>query len=234
VNRLDDKSDQKTESPVEGADRAPKFSEKFSAALKKLEKEGGPRVTLEQEFGIYFAGVMHNFESKGDAKSAISALEKSKKKLKEFLCEFKLIKKRNICRMEWRSEAIIPEPEEDEEPDLVPRREEHRSFENLFRAIQDDLDHELKRTKEEKEELWGSGRGAGLKLRARDTAVAIAKLYVEIREGDRLTRGKKPNTNIPSTLFCQVSKEVFDLLDIDAHFYDSCKYAVEFIEGRNR
>ena len=136
--------------------------------------------------------------------------------------------------MEQRSEAISPEPGEDEEPELVSRRDEHRSFEKLFRAIQIDLDHELKRTKEEKEERWGGGRGAGRNLRARDTAVAIAKLYVEIRERDRLTIGKKQSTNIPSTLFCQVSKEVFYLLDIDAHFYDYCKYAVEFIEDRNK
>jgi len=82
----------------------------------------------------------------------------------------------------------------------------------------------------EQDKLW-TGAGPNAKQAARKVADQMAEIYV-LGMGKLPTSGTKPdNSNEPSTQFSRAVRDVYRLLDIDAHFMGPCERAVAALEA---
>ncbi len=203
------------------------YLDKCRAILKKLEIPGGPRVGVEH-LEICVLPSELTFKTKGDARIAAKALDQSINKLKLLKAEVRKLPSSVITRMAAYSDIIIPDPDEDDEPDLLPRREEHRSFEKLLDALELELKAEAKRVEQDIERHW-SGRGKGADWEARDIAVKIAKLYMRLRN-EEPAFGIDPITDKPSTHYAIAVQEILHLMGIKTGCRMPCNYAIGLIK----
>ncbi len=199
--------------------------------LKKLEIPGGRKVD-PSDLGIWYLLSPLFFESKKSASEARKALDACVDKLRRFHHAFKHLNRLNpsiVRRMESHSDAIFPAFNEEDEPDLLPRREEHRSYENLLTALGDELAAEKARVAAEIEERW-TGIGRGKKWEAREIAISVARIYHKIR-GKVPTFGTKPDSNEPSTDFGRAVRDILKLRGITAGFGPPCQAAIELLNS---
>lgn len=173
------------------------YLEKGKKILQELEVLDGPKVETEHiEICGLPSGLM--FENKNEAASTNEAILECIENLKLVRRKLRIIPSAVTEWMTVYSDVIIPEPGPDDDPDYFPRRDEHRSFENLFDALIAEFQAEAKRIEEDQNKRW-SGRGPSADWEAREVAVKIAKLYIRLRPDETPTtwvvgKGKTPST----------------------------------------
>ena len=199
--------------------------------LEKLEIPGGPTVD-PNDLEIWYLFSPLFFKNKKDASDARKALNACVDKLRRFHHAFRHLNRLSpsiVRRMELHSDAIFPAFNEEDEPDLLPRREEHRSYENLLTALGDELAAEQARVATEIEERW-TGIGRGKEWEAREIAISVARIYQKIR-GKMPTFGTKPNSNESSTDFGRTVRDILKLRGNTAGFGPPCQAAVELLKS---
>ena len=196
--------------------------------LKRLELPDGPKLTsgFLEVIGSS-AGI--KFKDKNEATFTKITLEKSINKIMKIQREIYSLPYAIVNRMESISEVIIPIRSEDDEIDLVPRRDAHRSYVNLVGALLEEFKDELRRVNFERNNKW-SGPGPSPDIEAREIALYIAKLYMKLRNGNLPKHSTDSITDGPSTIFSKVVDDVFKLMGISVGFRSPCEHAVEATE----
>ena len=199
--------------------------EPYLAVLSQLQVDGGPEVT-SSDFDILELSIPGVFRRKPEVTKARRALEQSLDKLKRLRIEFRKVPSLVVKRMEANSDIVTPEPGDDEEPDLIPRKEAHRSFENFLSEFEAEIESELKWV-ESVIEKWWAGRGRGADWEARFVAVQIARLHKKLRGGEEPKIQSGPYTSTPETLFERTVNDMLQLRGIAIKFRKPCEYAID-------
>ena len=200
------------------------YLEKGKKILQELEVLDGPKVETEHiEICGLPSGLM--FENKNEAASTNEAILECIENLKLVRRKLRIIPSAVTEWMTVYSDVIIPEPGPDDDPDYFPRRDEHRSFENLFDALIAEFQAEAKRIEEDQNKRW-SGRGPSADWEAREVAVKIAKLYIRLRPDETPTTWVVGKGKTPSTPYARAVDAVLKLKGIKTRYRKPCEYAI--------
>ena len=209
-------------------DNCLRFMDDLENILKRLELPGGPKLTTGfLEVIVLSTGI--KFKDKKEVTITKSILERNIKRFQKIQRDLHSLPDSILNRMESISEVITPMGGEDDEIDLVPRRDAHRSYVNLVGALLEEFEDELRRVNFERNNKW-SGPGPSPDIEAREIALYIAKLYMKLRNGNLPKHSTDSITDGPSTIFSKVVDDVFKLMGISVGFRSPCEHAVEAAE----
>ena len=148
----------------------------FEEILKGLERPEGPKVQAE-DLEPWLLPKSLIFRSKREATAASKALNKSIGFLTALASLYRELPAAVDERMNLHSDVIIPEAYSEDEPNLLPRRESHRSYSDLVAALKSEAEAELRRVDDEINLWWAEGKpGRGANWGARHIAVDVARL----------------------------------------------------------
>jgi len=215
------------------------FERDVEAALAKLELPDGPKVTrdhVEEISSLWYLGEpdLVIFRSKSDAAAAKKLLSKCASKTTQLLYEYRQLRDISDEMSEKIDSAspfaFISSSDEDdgmvvidtnEKPSLDAVLEKlNRLFEAGHRSIERYMHKE-----------W-PGKGRGADRYPRKVALSVAKIYIELRNGEKPKYGVDGiRGEEPATLYTRVVHRIFKALEIDTSFRSPCQHVVNKIKA---
>ncbi|MEO9875326.1 MAG: hypothetical protein ABJM26_04820 [Anderseniella sp.] len=216
------------------------FMDEVKGALADLQIPGGPKLESDHSseiLGLYLDNLQGLgtlvFESKGQAAKARRALEKCTDKSNRLVAELRTLKRASpdtierLDRFAGIASAVHIQCRDDDsilDPELtLPIGK----FTLLLNKI---LSLELDRVERYMEGKWpGSGRGA--ELFPREIALCVAKIYMDLRDGERPTFGRDGAHGAkPATPYTRAVDRIFKALDIKIRFRKPCEHVCESLD----
>jgi hypothetical protein len=215
-------------------DRIKDKKSQLRSVLRKLEVEGGERITELDRFVVQTAAGFSfslDYQSKRQAREAIEGLETALRSLEKFNGLFDGLDTYVQWRIDARLGSII-EASGFGSPEITERGHEELMLAALLKSLKSEMTELQSELSENRKRQHGS-KGRATDYAAREVALEIGRILVRLQGVDALTNGRNSGLDgsPPSGLFPTVTKEAFDLLSIVGDQYIPCKEAIETLRG---